>query len=258
MSDEIAPLASEGQSTPHASSSSLSDVEKLRFDYAWKWFAYHAEQRMKSFNFMIIIFGILATAIVTAVDKKLFLVAEGLSLFSVIVALLFSRLDRRNRDFVWLGQDMLRHFEHHMIFIEGWSTSATTPKGIAPTTDQPATAHNLANAVSAIWLGQHRAILPLLCYLFTTLFALAFILLVSGPFSAIGRRGLARRAPLDSSAIARRCLRPAPRSSPRPTLRCRPIARDRPAPGGWRARRASRRRSVRSRRPPARRRGRAR
>lgn len=30
-----------------------TDLEKMRFDYAWKWFNYHADQRMKMFNFIL-------------------------------------------------------------------------------------------------------------------------------------------------------------------------------------------------------------
>jgi hypothetical protein len=35
-----------------------SELQKLQFDFAWKWFAYHADQRVKMFNFMLIVFGI--------------------------------------------------------------------------------------------------------------------------------------------------------------------------------------------------------
>lgn len=64
-----------------------SELQKLRFDYAWKWFNFHAEQRTKMFNFMLIGLGIFASAIVAAIDKKLPLVAMVLSIAGVVVAL---------------------------------------------------------------------------------------------------------------------------------------------------------------------------
>jgi ABC-type uncharacterized transport system permease subunit len=48
-----------------------SDLHKMPFDYAWKWFAFHAEQRTKMFNFMLIVLGIFATAIAGTLDKQL-------------------------------------------------------------------------------------------------------------------------------------------------------------------------------------------
>jgi hypothetical protein len=40
-------------------SGDVSDLVKLQFDYAWKWFSFHADQRVKMFNFMLVVFGIL-------------------------------------------------------------------------------------------------------------------------------------------------------------------------------------------------------
>jgi hypothetical protein len=39
------------------------DLQKLRADYAWKWFDLHAKQRMTLFNYFLIIAGIFANAI---------------------------------------------------------------------------------------------------------------------------------------------------------------------------------------------------
>jgi hypothetical protein len=80
---------------------SPSELQKLQFDYAWKWFSYHADQRVKMFNYMLLIFGIFAAGLINALDKNLPKVAAVcLAFFAAILAVIFSLLDRRNRDLV--------------------------------------------------------------------------------------------------------------------------------------------------------------
>jgi hypothetical protein len=103
-----------GPSVPPNTSQPL---QNLQFDYAWKWFSFHADQRVKMFNFMLIVFGIFATAIVSAVNYHLpagFITA--LCIVAGVLGLIFPRLDRRNRDLVWLGEDLLMHLERTVIF----------------------------------------------------------------------------------------------------------------------------------------------
>src|SRR5947207_1704183 len=94
-----------------------SDLHKLQFDYAWKWFAYHADQRVKMFNFMLIVLGIFATAIVSAIANHLQPGFTAILCFvAAAMALIFSLLDRRNRDLVWLGEEVLTHVEKSILF----------------------------------------------------------------------------------------------------------------------------------------------
>jgi hypothetical protein len=80
-------------------SDTMSDLVKVQFDYAWKWFSFHADQRVEMFNFMLVAFGIFATAVVSSVDKGLPKeVSIALCLLASALALIFVRLDRRNRD----------------------------------------------------------------------------------------------------------------------------------------------------------------
>src|SRR5258706_731665 len=94
-----------------------TDLRKLQLDYAWKWFSYHADQRVKMFNFMLIVFGVFATAIVTSVDKGLpsWFIAF-LCFVAAALGLIFSLLDRRNRDLVWVGEEVLTYLENQFIF----------------------------------------------------------------------------------------------------------------------------------------------
>jgi hypothetical protein len=108
-----------------------SELRKLQLDYAWKWFSYHADQRVKMFNFMLVVFGIFATAIVSAVNYHL---APGsiavLCIIAAMIGLIFARLDRRNRDLVGLGEELLTHLEKNFVFGEGITIKDRSGKDI--------------------------------------------------------------------------------------------------------------------------------
>src|SRR5690348_4185358 len=103
---------------PDPPSNPQLELPKLQFDYAWKWFSYHADQRVKMFNFMLIVLGIFASAIVSAVGNKELPIgfAAVLCFVAAALALIFPLLDRRNRDLVWLGEELLTHLEKTVIF----------------------------------------------------------------------------------------------------------------------------------------------
>ena len=101
---------------PAPEPTSPTPLDQMRFDYAWKWFDFHAEQRTKMFNYMLIGMGIFATAFVTAVDKKLELEAALLSSVAVIVALVFCFIDYRNRQLYLVAMDVLIDVERNLAF----------------------------------------------------------------------------------------------------------------------------------------------
>lgn len=97
-----------------------SELVKLQFDYAWKWFNYHADQRVKMFNFMLIALGIFASAIVSAMDKGLSDAAISLLCFlSALLALFFLFLDSRNKYLLRLAEEVLTQLEKSAIFGNG-------------------------------------------------------------------------------------------------------------------------------------------
>lgn len=103
---------------PASEPTSPTPLDQMRFEYAWKWFDFHAEQRTKMFNYMLIGMGIFATAYVTAVDKKLELEAALLSSVAVIVAVVFCFIDYRNRQLYLVAMDVLIDIERNVAFAD--------------------------------------------------------------------------------------------------------------------------------------------
>jgi hypothetical protein len=103
---------------------------KLQFDYAWKWFSYHADQRVKMFNFMLVVFGVFATAIGSTVGRLPSGFTAVLCFVAAALGLIFPLLDRRNRDLVWLGEELLTHLEKNFIFGEGITIKDRSGKDI--------------------------------------------------------------------------------------------------------------------------------
>ena len=157
---------------------------------------------MKMFNYMLVVFGIFVAGIVNALDKRVpNRVTAGLCFVAAVLAIIFTRLDRRNRDLVWLGEDVLTHLESEEIFgvnveIEGRSEKkidfgilrrqALEERG-AKARIQGAL-HDKACASLVVqlrdaWCGKHRVWLPVLGYLMAILFLGAGISILRwGPF----------------------------------------------------------------------------
>ena len=88
---------------------SLSQKEIL--DYAWKWFQYHASQRLLAFNFLLVLMGALSVAYYKACELGRNGQAAIVALFGVIVALAFFILEIRNEQLVNVGRKALLRIE---------------------------------------------------------------------------------------------------------------------------------------------------
>jgi hypothetical protein len=164
-----------------------SDVSKLQFDYAWKWFCYHAEQRIKMFNFMLLVFGVVAAGVVNAFGKEGATVAiASLCFLAFILAVIFVLLDRRNRDLVWLGEDVLIYLERQVIFgkdenIQG-RYGRTRTLGILwrqELENRRSKSGRVCGCLRSAWLGKHRIWMPLIGGIFALEFLAAGIWILS-------------------------------------------------------------------------------
>jgi len=67
-------VAEENSSSKHTRPMSTDDLPKdfqVKMNYAWGWFQYHADQRLKAFNFFLVILGILIVAYGAAMKEGL-------------------------------------------------------------------------------------------------------------------------------------------------------------------------------------------
>jgi hypothetical protein len=90
-------------------------IEALALDHAWKWFEYHATQRMTMIRFYLIAAGGIAagTGALLATGHEN-LLAGLLSALGAFTSLAFKRIDRRVSDLVKLGEDALKHEQAKM------------------------------------------------------------------------------------------------------------------------------------------------
>jgi hypothetical protein len=178
------------------------ELHKLQFDYAWKWFSFHAEQRTKVFNFMLIVFGIFLAGIVNALNKTSELPRRDVAILCFIaagLALIFGLLDRRNRDLLWLGEEVLMHLERESIFHTNgtftdrhgetrsfgilWRQALEEKKAREEKerkwSGKPCVP--LFMVVRDAWLGKHRLWFPAVSLLIAFLFATAGIVILFWP-----------------------------------------------------------------------------
>ena len=100
-------------------------VDHLR-GYAWNYFSFHAEQRMKTFHFYLITIAAICAGLVTLRTKGATgsTAIEALLCFSItFISAVFFILDRRNRDLVHNGENALRHLDD----LEGHEKTTACP-----------------------------------------------------------------------------------------------------------------------------------
>ena len=141
-----------------------------RLEYAWKWFNFHAEQRTKMFNYMLVGLGILATAIATMVQKGLALEASVLSTAGVLLCIAFWFMDYRNRYLYSLAQGVLLQIETTQLFPGDGESGIVKELSQREGSPKPWR--------TGIAGGQHRFWMPLVIIVFAVLFGLAIALAI--------------------------------------------------------------------------------
>lgn len=92
------------------------EVLKLQLDYVWKWFQYHATQRVMMFNYFLIITGIVATAYVSLLKEGNHMLAGAVGVFGLFTSVGFIFLDCRNRELVHLAERIMEKIECDTLF----------------------------------------------------------------------------------------------------------------------------------------------
>lgn len=184
------------------------ELLKLRLDYAWKWFSFHADQRTKMFNFMLIVLGIFANAVVGAVTGGMPRLAFWLCVVSSVLAFVFALLDRRNRDLVWLGEDVLRQLERQQLFGEQVEISNVkgekVPFGIlwrqARSENTWLSRDDFIARLRDAWLGKHRVWLRSIALLIGVIFLIGAFVIRSHE-QEIAKLKPSSSAPVKSEAV---------------------------------------------------------
>ncbi|WP_417412720.1 hypothetical protein [Hoeflea sp.] len=92
---------------------------RLAHEYAWDWFAYHADQRLKSFNFFFVLEGALTAAYLTSLGSDNRLLAVGFGFLLLIAAIMFWRLDTRNSELIKISEQYLMKSESILAAVVG-------------------------------------------------------------------------------------------------------------------------------------------
>lgn len=98
-----------------------------RFEYAWRYFDFHAKQRTTMFNFFLIFSGLLLNGCFVLLKENHFLLLLSASLLGVAISLMFLFLERRNEELVHRAEDILRNIETDVLFLN-FSRTIKWPK----------------------------------------------------------------------------------------------------------------------------------
>ena len=93
------------------SSSGISDRLKLQFEYAWRWYEYHAKQRTQMLNFFLIITGIFGNAFIMSYKEGYTAIAVGVASLGIFMSVGFTMFDFRNRNMATQGENVLERLE---------------------------------------------------------------------------------------------------------------------------------------------------
>lgn len=84
----------------------------------WKWFEFHAKQRLDTFKFFVTIYGAI-TALALGLLKTNILVSTGLSVLALFTAVVFHQLDNRCRKLIEIGEQIVHDRWRERSFPDG-------------------------------------------------------------------------------------------------------------------------------------------
>ncbi|MDD2762620.1 MAG: hypothetical protein PHE83_01445 [Opitutaceae bacterium] len=93
----------------------MDDPQRARLrTYAWNYFAFHAEQRMKTFHFYLILTTAIlggVVVVITQLAQEKWATIGCLGGLLAFISCLFGLLDRRNRNLVKTGENALKYLD---------------------------------------------------------------------------------------------------------------------------------------------------
>jgi len=93
-----------------------------RFEYAWRYFNFHATQRTTMFNFFIVFSGFLINACFSLLQNNHHILLLLASTLGTAITLFFVFLERRNEELVHVAEEILRALEKEVLFKDLEST----------------------------------------------------------------------------------------------------------------------------------------
>jgi hypothetical protein len=89
----------------------FGEDNKTALDHGWRWFEYHAQQRLTVFKYYLIIMGAIGVALYTLHTAQEHLFAAIAAASGVIASITFFALDHRVSQLVKLGEDLMSRQE---------------------------------------------------------------------------------------------------------------------------------------------------
>ena len=91
----------------------MNDNQKSEIsEHAWKYFSLHADQRLRTFHFYIIICAIIIGGLVSCFKETIDCrIGAIISLFLPFFSYIFFKLDQRNKQLIRHGEDALKFLE---------------------------------------------------------------------------------------------------------------------------------------------------
>ncbi|WP_425619068.1 hypothetical protein NA78x_002799 [Anatilimnocola sp. NA78] len=96
------------------------DDDWKALEYAWKYFDRHAEQRLKTFNFYLLLCGAIIAGICGVLrEPKMEWMTVVLASILSFVSFVFWKLDRRNRTLTKRSEQALQFLEDKLVYADG-------------------------------------------------------------------------------------------------------------------------------------------
>ena len=91
-------------------------------NHAWKWFEYHAKQRLTMIRFYILVIGALGAGIGYLYENDFYEFSALISVFGIVSSFSFIRLDQRISDLIKIGEDALETEQSKLASETGFET----------------------------------------------------------------------------------------------------------------------------------------